>query len=270
MMQRRIITLWIIVLFLASMLVSCSGSDSLPPAPVDKITLKSGAYFNHATHLNYSCATCHPENDTSGKIPCFGKVWAHNTCKGCHSAVQQGGTACKNCHVSILLAKTVAAAISIAPSGVSSYVIYGSGLEGVAGIQLDISFDSALFSSPTVQQGSLVTGAMFVSNTSRPGSIKMAIISPTNFTGSGPIATIYFTSKDGSAPLPVVTASLFISSSGSAISAIPNDASQPSPSNPTGVTFAHSTSATATTFQSTSVIPTYTDTNGQVQACPGY
>lgn len=269
-MQCRIITLWIIVVFLTSMLVSCSGSDSLPTAPVDKITLKFGAYFNHATHLNYSCATCHPENETSGKIPCFGKVWAHNTCKGCHSVEQKGGTACKNCHVSIPLAKTVAAApISLVPSGDSSYVIYGSGLEGVAGIQLDVSYDSASLSSPVVQQGSLVSGAMFVSNKTRPGSIKIAIISPTNFTGSGPIATISFTSNGGSAPLPIVTTSM-ISSSGSAISAIPNDASQPSPSNPTGVTFAHATSATTITFQSTSAIPTYTDTNGQVQACPGY
>lgn len=272
-MQCRII-LWIMVLFLASMLLSCSGSDSPAPAPVDKITLKFGAYFNHATHVSYSCATCHPENETSGKIPCFGKVWAHNTCKGCHSVEQKGGTACKNCHVLIPLAKTVAAAaISITPSSDNSYVIYGSGMEGVAGIDLNISYDSALLSSPTVQQGVLISGAMLVSNTSRPGSIRIAIISPTDFTGSGAIATIYFTTNGGSAPLPVVTASL-ISATGSSISAPVTDILQPPPNQPSGVTFSHATSASTAPSQSISVIPsvvpTYTDTNGQVQACPGY
>lgn len=271
MMQCRIYYTWIMVLFLTSILLSCSGSDSPSPAPVDKITLKFGAYFNHATHLSYSCTTCHPENETSGKIPCFGKVWAHNTCKGCHSAEQKGGTACNNCHVSIPLAKTVsAAAISVTQSSDNSYVIYGSGLEGVAGIDLNISYDSALLSSPTVQQGVLISGAMLVSNTSRPGSIRIAIITPTDFTGSGPIVTITFASNNGATSLPVVTASLF-SATGSLISAPVTDILQPPPNQPpSGVTFAHATSATTIPSQSISVVPTYTDTSGQLQACPGY
>ena len=102
-----------------------------------------------------------------------------------------------------------AAQVVIVPSGNSSYTIQGSGMDGVAGIELTIRYDSvSLQGTPTVKQESLVSGAMFAANTTLPGSVKIAIISSQAFSGSGPIASISFLAKSPSAPLPVVTANM--------------------------------------------------------------
>jgi hypothetical protein len=70
-------------------------------------------------------------------------------------------------------------------------------MNGVAGIQLDIVYDTSSLSSPTVTQGGLVSGAMLAANTSRPGSIKIAIVSTNAFSTSGQIASISFAGKTG-------------------------------------------------------------------------
>ncbi|MFA7404297.1 MAG: cohesin domain-containing protein [Pelobacteraceae bacterium] len=112
-----------------------------------------------------------------------------------------------------------AANVTIVPSSDASYLIQGNGIDGVAGIELNIRYDAvALKGSPTVRQESLVSGAMFAANTSLPGSIRIAIISTGTFSGSGPIATVTFASKTASAPLPTVTTSM-IDSKGSPIAA---------------------------------------------------
>jgi hypothetical protein len=112
-----------------------------------------------------------------------------------------------------------AAQVSIAPSGNSSYVIMGSSMDGVAGMELNIRYDSVLLQgTPTVKQDSLVSGAMFAANTSIPGLIKVAIISNQAFSGSGAIATVTFTSKITVAPLPTLTAQM-IDNKGAPLSA---------------------------------------------------
>ena len=114
-----------------------------------------------------------------------------------------------------LSTSVMAATVSIVPSGNASYVIQGNGMDGVAGIELNIRYDTASFrGTPTVKQESLVSGAMLVDNTSLPGSIKIAIISTRAFSGSGPISTITFASKSATAPLPSFTYSM-IDSKGS-------------------------------------------------------
>lgn len=90
-----------------------------------------------------------------------------------------------------------AAAVSITPSGGSSFTIQGTNMDGVAGIQLDITYDATSLSTPTVTYGALVSGAMPYANTSRPGIIKMAIITTNAFPGSGQIATLSFAGKSG-------------------------------------------------------------------------
>jgi len=118
-----------------------------------------------------------------------------------------------------------AATVSIAASGDTSYLIQGNGMDGVAGIELNIRYDAvSLKGTPTVRQESLVSGAMFAANTSLPGSIKIAIISTGTFSGSGPIATVTFASKTASAPLPTVTPSM-IDSKGSPLAASVNTSS---------------------------------------------
>lgn len=111
----------------------------------------------------------------------------------------------------------LAASISIVSTGDASYVIQGNSMDGVAGVDLTIRYEAALFQgTPTVKQESLISGAMLAANTSLPGTIKIAIISTRSFSGSGPIATISFASKSPAAPLPTVIHSM-IDSKGSAL-----------------------------------------------------
>lgn len=102
--------------------------------------------------------------------------------------------------VSLLTASTaLAAAVSVTPSGsAASFSVAGTGMDGVAGIQLDIEYAGSL-SNPRITQGGLVAGAMFAANSAlRPGLIKIAIISSSAFSGSGQIAQIAFASGSGS------------------------------------------------------------------------
>ena len=110
------------------------------------------------------------------------------------------------------------ATVTVSGTGDTSYSIDGSGLVGVAGIKLDINYDAASLSSPTANKGGLVSGAMFVANTSRPGSISIAIISTTAFSGSGPIATISFAGKSGTGGITSASVSM-IDSKGTAVAA---------------------------------------------------
>ena len=109
-----------------------------------------------------------------------------------------------------------AASVSIAPTGAGTYGVQGDGMDGVSGIQLDIVYDAASLTSPTVTQGALVAGAMLAANTSIPGFIKIAIINTRAFSGNGTIATISFASKKGSGGITSITASM-IDSKGSAL-----------------------------------------------------
>ena len=129
----------------------------------------------------------------------------------------------------------LAASISVVSSGDASYVIQGNSMDGVAGIELTIRYEAALFQgTPTVKQESLISGAMLAANTSLPGTIKIAIISTRSFSGSGPIATISFASKSPAAPLPTVSHSM-IDSKGSALASSTDNVSA-DPSAPGNIT----------------------------------
>jgi hypothetical protein len=97
------------------------------------------------------------------------------------------------------------ASITITPSGNGSFGIQGNSMAGVHGIELNVVYDNSSLGSPSVSQGSLVSGAMMASNTNIPGSIKIDIISSTAFSGSGQIATISFVSHAGTGSISVST-----------------------------------------------------------------
>lgn len=110
----------------------------------------------------------------------------------------------------------MAASVSVTPpSGSGKFTIQGEGMDGVAGFDLVISYDGTL-SSPTVTQGSLISGAMMAANTNIPNSIKIAVVSTKSFSGSGPIAIITF--GRGSGNVRAASANM-INSSGASISA---------------------------------------------------
>jgi len=103
---------------------------------------------------------------------------------------------------------TLAATVTVIPSGGNSFLVQGGDMNGVAGIDLSISYDSPSLASPSVNQGSLVSSAMFLANANNPGNIKIAIISTKVFSGSGTIATITFGSQTGSGSISNITAKM--------------------------------------------------------------
>jgi len=65
----------------------------------DVIEMKRNVKFNHKAHqaIAGDCKKCHEKGP--GKIEGFGKEYAHGAgCKGCHTDMKKGPTACKECH----------------------------------------------------------------------------------------------------------------------------------------------------------------------------
>jgi hypothetical protein len=64
------------------------------PAAMGKVT------FPHKQHQDrlQDCTKCHISKE-GGKIEGFGKEFAHNTCRACHTTQKKGPTSCKECHV---------------------------------------------------------------------------------------------------------------------------------------------------------------------------
>lgn len=65
----------------------------------DVMVFRKGVEFNHAKHQTERvgiCAVCHAQQ--VGKIPHFGKRWAHKNCIDCHDLYKEGPTGCGGCH----------------------------------------------------------------------------------------------------------------------------------------------------------------------------
>jgi len=105
------------------------------------------------------------------------------------------------------------ASLSVEPSGIGVSIIKGNSMDGVAGIELILTYDTATLASPTVTQGSLISGAMLAANTNNPGSIRIAVISTKMFSGSGPVATVSFATYKG-VPAVTISSSRMIDSKG--------------------------------------------------------
>lgn len=154
-----------------------------------------------------------------------------------------------------------AASVTIVPTAAGSYSVQGSSMDGVAGIDLTIIYDSISLSSPTVSQGALVAGAIMAANTNNPGSIKIAIISTKAFSGSGPIATVTFTTQSGTGGVTSASVSM-INSKGAPIPAQVSvsggnapTASAPALATAPGVPFSQPGATTTSTSLSTPSAP---------------
>lgn len=104
------------------------------------------------------------------------------------------------------------AAISVVPSGNGVFTINGENMDGIAGIELLLSYDPSAMSIPTVTQGSLINGALMAANTNKPGSIKIGIATAGAFSGSGTVAVVSFSQNKASGNL-VITSSNTINAS---------------------------------------------------------
>ena len=151
---------------------------------------------------------------------------------------------------------TLGASVTFTSSASGDYVILGNNMDGVAGIQLNVIYDAASLATPTVTQGALIAGAMLASNTTKPGIIKIAIISTRTFSGSGQIATISFASKQGIGGIISITSDM-IDSKGSTIVPYSNNPSGEAittGNNMTpGIPFSQPSAATASSITPTTV-----------------
>ena len=73
------------------------------------------------------------------------------------------------------------------------YEMRGEGLEGVAGIDVTVKYDSSRMTNPRVTQKQLIAGAIMMPNLSVPGEVRAVIITSKPITGSGSILGIEFT-----------------------------------------------------------------------------
>ncbi len=152
-----------------------------------------------------------------------------------------------------------AASVSVNPTGDLSYTVEGTGMDGVAGIQLDITYDATSLNIPKTTQGPLVAGAMFAANTTRPGLIKIAVISSRPFSGSGQIASITFASKTGTGGITSVTTNM-IDSKGASLASTTgnqqNETAAPGTDSTPGVPFSQSPQTTLSGQTGTIPAPT--------------
>lgn len=110
--------------------------------------------------------------------------------------------------INLFCTPVLAASITVSSSGKGTYIVVGESMNGVSGIQLTLGYDSAALASPSVTQGSLVSGALFTANTTIPGSIRIAIVKSNPFFGSGQIATLSFAAYDGAGGISSFSARL--------------------------------------------------------------
>jgi hypothetical protein len=84
-------------------------------------------------------------------------------------------------------------------------------MDGVAAINMTINYDVSTMSSPTVVQGGFVSGALMVTDTGIPGTIKIALVNayPKILSGSGQFATISFDAVTGSGTVSVASVNMF-------------------------------------------------------------
>ncbi|MFA7062471.1 MAG: cohesin domain-containing protein [Pedobacter sp.] len=109
----------------------------------------------------------------------------------------------------LLLEASIAmgASVSVKASGNGVFILQGDHMDGVAGIDLNVNYDSSSLASPKVDQGRLVSGgAMFTANPNFGlNAIKISIIRTSAFSGTGPLAVIAFASHTGSGIITVST-----------------------------------------------------------------
>lgn len=89
-------------------------------------------------------------------------------------------------------------ALSISSPGSDGvFVLRGDQMDGVAGLDLSIGYDSGTLGNPRVTMGRMLQGMMSAANPGNP--IRIAVVGTRALTGSGVIATIAF-ERSGSSP----------------------------------------------------------------------
>ena len=86
----------------------------------------------------------------------------------------------------------LASTVTLTPSGGGVFVLEGQAFQDVSGLDIALSYDTAVLRDPHIDQGSLINGALMMSNTADPGIIRIAAVRQGPVQGSGTIARITF------------------------------------------------------------------------------
>lgn len=90
--------------------------------------------------------------------------------------------------------------LTVSKSGKGQFVVQGTGLEEVAGMEVVIQYDKTTLTNPRVVQGGMVSSSLMVTNTNELGKVRLATVEayPKTLSGAGTIATINFDSPGNS------------------------------------------------------------------------
>jgi hypothetical protein len=115
------------------------------------------------------------------------------------------------CLIGLLIASALAPArtawavsqLLLSPSGARNFVIEGTDLSRVAGMDLTLTYDASVWGNPRLDQGELVSGALTAVNANSPGILRIGMIRTTPIQGDGVIAALSFGSREDGAGEPL-------------------------------------------------------------------
>ena len=90
----------------------------------------------------------------------------------------------------------------------SVWHIEGSGLKGVAGMTINLTYDTAVLGEPMVQPGEATVMAVMVPNTQKPGKIRIALVSSKPLEESGTVVVIRFKEKGKGAGITSISSEM--------------------------------------------------------------
>lgn len=121
-----------------------------------------------------------------------------------------------------------AATITAGPSGNGVYAVVGSGLTGVGGMDVTVTYDTSTLGNPRVAKGVQLGNALFVANPNQPGVIRIGIVSTSGISSNNvTIATITFDRKGESSGLLTGLTATMISTSGAPLAVTPSYSNAP-------------------------------------------
>jgi hypothetical protein len=85
--------------------------------------------------------------------------------------------------------------ISVVERGGGVFVLQGNNFADVSGLDVVVKYDPKTLGNPRVAEGSLVSGAMLVTNLTTPGVVRIALIRLAPISGTGSVATLTFDQK---------------------------------------------------------------------------
>lgn len=103
------------------------------------------------------------------------------------------------------------ATLSVIPADNGEFIVQGNNVDDIAGFDLTITYDSAIFSAPTVTKSVGSADAMMAANTTTPGTIRFVMISTKPFSGTIPLARVSFATVKGQGSIAITKVSMVTS-----------------------------------------------------------